>query len=808
MANKVTFPPEIGGDGSTVTDDSSPTTGLGNGGFRTRLLPMFTNIINVVNWMIGQGNTQVSAAATSASAAAASAATALNAPGTSSTSATSLTVGVGAQSLTIQAGKQIVVGMFVVIASTASPANWMHGNVTAYNSATGALTVQVDSIGGSGTFANWTISLSGASAATPPQAGNAGKVLTTNGTTTAWGYAGITTVVATATASTTLANGTGYLYVPTQMTAIGQAVTLPAANTLTTGPNFVIDNSKGAYPVGIRDNTGTLLMGVAAGGIASVSLKDNSTVAGIWSIHGTSLEPGLVSVDTTLSATYLSAFNSDLAAGVFVALNNNQSLHFVSNAAKTGFYACIVDNVGKQVTTPVLVASGLTSACKVGAAFAVSATSVIVFYSDNTNATNAVVLSISGTTISVGAPATVASSASGLTFQEDGYSGPRIAQLSPTLYVVTSATVSSPGWTAVCAFSVSGTTVTAGAVASIATTYGVGTTVYALTATTALVIYALSANGSAPSTVYAVVVTVSGTTCTVGAPVAAPSSPYVGTFQTSTQPGSCLLSPTQALVVTDGYTSNYVIAVTCNISGTTVSWGAQFQVETGLVSAAGQLGYNNRNAPRLLPLSATSAFLWYFDIASGISYSRSVVLTVNGAAISAGAILYDAISDGGTGNASGFFGSILPFSTSEFLAIKARAAASSQSGTGGFAPFLQPSAINGTTVTTGYGRNLLEFGPTQPSQVVCNRLAGGDYVLSAQSPATPVLSVFRSNGNAINSRGNIPVPALLPTALITNLPQIGAVASNRVVLFGSTVNTSGPTAGTGQVRILNVEIAA
>lgn len=36
---QVTFPPELGGDGKTYSDDSNPTTGMGNGGHRTRFVP-------------------------------------------------------------------------------------------------------------------------------------------------------------------------------------------------------------------------------------------------------------------------------------------------------------------------------------------------------------------------------------------------------------------------------------------------------------------------------------------------------------------------------------------------------------------------------------------------------------------------------------------------------------------------------------------------------------------------------------------------------------------------------------------------
>lgn len=118
----------------------------------------------------GIATTQAGNAATSASnallsenAAAASALTALNAPGTSATSTSSLTIGTGAKSLTIQTGKSIVVGMTLVIARTSAPTTTrMSGVVTSYDSGTGALGVTVDSVTGSGTHTDWTISLSAA----------------------------------------------------------------------------------------------------------------------------------------------------------------------------------------------------------------------------------------------------------------------------------------------------------------------------------------------------------------------------------------------------------------------------------------------------------------------------------------------------------------------------------------------------------------------------------------------------------------------------------------------------------------------
>lgn len=103
--------------------------------------------------------TQAGNASTSASAAATSAASALTAPGTSATSTTSLTIGTGSKSLTIQTGKAYSVGQFVIIARTSGPTNYMSGQITSYNSGTGALDVSVTTTGGGGTYTDWTVSI-------------------------------------------------------------------------------------------------------------------------------------------------------------------------------------------------------------------------------------------------------------------------------------------------------------------------------------------------------------------------------------------------------------------------------------------------------------------------------------------------------------------------------------------------------------------------------------------------------------------------------------------------------------------------
>jgi hypothetical protein len=105
---------------------------------------------------------QATASANSAAEAAASASTAINAPGTNATSTNSIAIGTGSKTLTVQTGKLFVPGQPVMIARTPAPsASWMAGNVTHYNSSTGALAVSVVWTNGTGTFTDWTISLSG-----------------------------------------------------------------------------------------------------------------------------------------------------------------------------------------------------------------------------------------------------------------------------------------------------------------------------------------------------------------------------------------------------------------------------------------------------------------------------------------------------------------------------------------------------------------------------------------------------------------------------------------------------------------------
>ena len=118
----------------------------------------------------------------------------------SGTSTTSVLIGTGAKTFTTQTGKQFQIGQPLRVANTAAPSNYMDAQVTAYNSATGQLDLSVSVVGGTGTFAAWTIALL-------PSGGGAFASLTGAETLT---NKSLTTPVLTGTAAGIVAGRIGY----------------------------------------------------------------------------------------------------------------------------------------------------------------------------------------------------------------------------------------------------------------------------------------------------------------------------------------------------------------------------------------------------------------------------------------------------------------------------------------------------------------------------------------------------------------------------------------------------------------------
>lgn len=602
---------------------------------------------------------------------------------------------------------------------------------------------------------------------------------------------GIGSINSTITTSTTL-SGT-FLYVPVQMSAIGQSVTLPDATSITTvgGPLYIIDNTKGTYPAGIRDNTGSLLIAVAAGGEAYVSLKTAGTQAGVWSITGTGLEPGLITIDNTFSSTYASTVLKP-----FVALDSNKSIHFL--ALSSGFAAVAVDKTTGAVGTPVTVDSTASSVPK--SVFAITSTTAMVFYGTDANTLYGVVLSLSGaTTLSVGTPS---NSGSNTHIADEDFSGPpKIAQLSTTLYLVSWATATGAGNTSVMGVQISGgTTVNFGAKADIIAANNIvsSTTTYGLTSTTGLVLY--KSGAAAPYTNSAVVISVTNANppvCTVGTP-----SAFTGCQSASTSPPmSVLLSSTKAIIGDDN-NSTTMICAAVTISGTTATTGTALTVEGAGAIQAGTSLYTANSAtrynPHLWSIGSNTAGLWYFD---NSSISRTVILSESGGTLTAGTIAYKNVAWAAANSAGS--GAILPQGTTEFCSVVETLA-----NTAGYGLQLVANKISGTSITVGQTRPLRNIFQQSPASVLATRLSSGDYVIVSTNGTTGLsntIPIFRSNGDAINYRGEVTCP---PVGFYSGAYPVQAVASNRIILLGPA--TYGTTIGTTTypMRLAVLEIAS
>ena len=138
--------------GNTYSDDGSTPKDMLNGGHRNWFFPLVQDIVATADDVATDAsNAAISAASASA------VATAMK-----GTSTTSLSIGTGSKTLTTQTSKQFTVGNFLTVARTSEPTKLMHGVVTAYNSGTGSLTVNVTTIAGTGTYTDWSIAVSGA----------------------------------------------------------------------------------------------------------------------------------------------------------------------------------------------------------------------------------------------------------------------------------------------------------------------------------------------------------------------------------------------------------------------------------------------------------------------------------------------------------------------------------------------------------------------------------------------------------------------------------------------------------------------
>lgn len=229
------------------------------------------------------------------------------------TSATSVTIGTGSKSFTASTGSLLQVGQFVVVANTATPANYMTGQVTAYNSSTGALTVNVTATGGTGTFSAWTISLTPTGGALLASGGTMTGALVTAASTTS--AAGIR--VPHGTAPTTPTNGdiwstTSGLLVRingvTQTLANSASVLALTGGTLT-GKLTMVASGTGAASLRIPHGTAPSSpsdgdVWTTTGGVFARVNGSTQQLTGAWTQIGTASATGASISFTSIPTTY------------------------------------------------------------------------------------------------------------------------------------------------------------------------------------------------------------------------------------------------------------------------------------------------------------------------------------------------------------------------------------------------------------------------------------------------------------------------------------------------------------------------
>lgn len=255
---------------------------------------------------------------------------------------------------------------------------------------------------------------------------------------------GIANVV-TATTATTLTRAPTLLQITP--TGYGVAVTLPDATTCSEGgPLHIIDNSKGTYPVRVLNSAGTLLGFVYGGVVSHVSLVDNSSAAGTWTIENNELVGAAAQLLTT--SLYGVTKCIDLGSGKELLVGGGNS--------NIDLYAVVYDNIANAFGSVTLVRNMAGSGSPACDAVLCASNSVLVVSCENgTTAFEAVVLSISGTTITVNTAATATLSANINTFAN----GCGLIAVGSSF--VTSYTVATPA-AQIRALSISGTTVTIG----------------------------------------------------------------------------------------------------------------------------------------------------------------------------------------------------------------------------------------------------------------------------------------------------------------------------------------------------------
>ena len=326
----------------------------------------------------------------------------------------------------------------------------------------------------------------------PPDDGTSGYVLQTDGSgTTTWAASSSSgSGGTTASGSVTLTSASSGAQAITT-TAFGQYVKLPDATTMTKASNNFNVENLGGYPLKVLNNSSSILGYIYPGDSSMIGCADSSTAAGVWTC--TNLEP------LAITARFLSTSIYNLGSGLkIVAVDSDRTL-LLCGTGTANLYGVMYTASTTTWGTPVLIRSSASNCMGIKTA----TDQVLVASCNGTTGFEAVVLSLSGNTITVNTAATATNAAN---ITNTGFRG--FVACGSTYIVGYSA--STPNNT-MRAMTISGTTVTIG---SESTTTGTDTVYFYMAGVSATVFLTISFTAS--TGVYAKPFSISGTTISAG----------------------------------------------------------------------------------------------------------------------------------------------------------------------------------------------------------------------------------------------------------------------------------------------------
>lgn len=304
-------------------------------------------------------------------------------------------------------GSLNVSGSFTgTLSGTASNADLLDNLDSSYfrnaSNITGILSVSNGGLGTGTLTANNVILGNGTSPVQTVAPGSSGSVLTSDGT--IWKSAtpaggGITNIV-TATGNTTLTSTPTLLRITP--TNYGTTVKLPDATTMTVGAGkFEIENLS-TFHVRIANNSGTLLGFVDAYDSVQIDLTDASTSAGVWTV-GNVMRLGIsaLSASTTTTENFVTAGGMSALTSPIIELDADRCFLLRRNSSGA-LYGVVYDQSTNTFGSETLIRNAATTnagVCKVDS-------NKVVVASNVTTAFEAVTITISGTTITVHTAAT------------------------------------------------------------------------------------------------------------------------------------------------------------------------------------------------------------------------------------------------------------------------------------------------------------------------------------------------------------------------------------------------------------------